>query len=58
MTARNIDQFNPIPDYWSDDLPPEERSSWAGDASVIAENWEGVDTASIDKYLVTWELGQ
>jgi hypothetical protein len=54
--GEEIDQFNPIPDYWSEDPSPEERSSWAGDAGVVAENWEGVDAASIDKYLVTWDL--
>ena len=37
--GEEIDQFNPIPDYWSEDLSPEERSSWAGDASAMAEDW-------------------
>jgi hypothetical protein len=54
--GEEVDQFNPIPDYWSEDLSPEERSSWAGDASVVADNWQGVDAASIDRYLVTWDL--
>jgi hypothetical protein len=51
-----VDQFNPIPDYWSADPSPEERSSWAGDASAVAENWDGVDAASIERYLITWDL--
>ncbi len=51
-----VNQFNPVPDYWSEDLSPEERSSWAGDAGVVAGNWEGVDAASIGRYLVTWDL--
>jgi hypothetical protein len=54
--GEEVDQFNPIPDYWTEKLTPEERSSWAGDANVVAENWEGVDAASIEKYLVTWDL--
>jgi hypothetical protein len=54
--GEGIDQYNPIPDYWSDSLSPEERFSWAGDASVVADNWEGVDVSSIDRYLVTWDL--
>ena len=54
--GEEMDQFNPIPDYWTEELSPEERSSWAGDANVVAENWEGVDAASIEKYLVTWDL--
>ena len=51
-----IDQFNPIPDYWSEDLSDEERSSWTGDAGVVCENWEGVVRVAIEKYLVTWNL--
>ena len=51
-----IDQFNPIPDYWSEDLSHEERSSWAGNADVVCDNWEGIERAAIEKYLVTWDL--
>jgi hypothetical protein len=54
--GEEVDRFNPIPDYWSEELSPEERSSWAGDANVVAECWEGVDAASIERYLVTWDL--
>ena len=54
--GEEVDQFNPIPDYWSEDLSPEERSSWAGDAGVVAENWDGIDAASIERYLMTWDL--
>jgi hypothetical protein len=54
--GHEIDQFNPIPDYWSEDLSPEDQSSWEGNASVIADNWDGVDAPSIEKYLATWDL--
>ena len=54
--GEEVDQFNPIPDYWSEDVSPEELSSWAGDAAVVAETWDGVDAGSIEKYLVTWDL--
>jgi hypothetical protein len=54
--GQEIDHFNPIPDYWSIDMGPGERSSWAGNASVVSDNWEGVDAGSIDRYLVTWDL--
>lgn len=54
--GQEIDQFNPIPDYWSDDVSDDERSFWAGDAAVLAANWDGVDAASIEKYLVAWNL--
>lgn len=54
--GQEIDQFNPIPDYLSEDLSAEEFSIWAGDAAVVADNWDGVDASSIEKYLVTWDL--
>jgi hypothetical protein len=56
--GEEVDRFNPIPDYWSDDPPDEERSLQAGDAGVVAANWEGVDAAAIERYLVTWDLGE
>jgi hypothetical protein len=54
--GEEIDQFNPIPDYWSAELSPEERSSWEGNASVVAQCFEDVEVPSIEKYLVTWNL--
>jgi hypothetical protein len=54
--GEEIDHFNPIPDYWSEHLCPEERSLWMGDAGVVAGNWQSVDASSIEKYLVTWDL--
>jgi hypothetical protein len=54
--GEEIDQFNPIPDYWSEDVSDEERSSWKGDAIVVAEVWDDVDAGAIEKYLVTWDL--
>jgi hypothetical protein len=56
VNGEAVDHFNPIPDYWSEEVSPEERSLWAGDAKVIAEVWKGVDAASIEKYLVAWDL--
>jgi hypothetical protein len=54
--GEEVDHFNPIPDYWMEDLSPEEESVWAGDAEVVARTWPGVDAASIERYLVTWDL--
>jgi len=50
-----VDQFNPIPDYWGE-LSPEECDSWRGNAAVLAEHWPATDAASIEKYLVSWDL--
>lgn len=51
-----IDQFNPIPDYWDDNLTNEEINSWKGNALVIADLIPGIGTADIDRYLVRWDL--
>lgn len=56
VNGEEVDHFNPIPDYWSEELSPEERSLWAGDAELVATVWKGVDAPSIEKYLVTWDL--
>ncbi len=53
-----VDHFNPLPDYWSDEITREECAHWAGDPEVIAKVWKGVDVASIEKYFVTWDLDQ
>jgi hypothetical protein len=56
VDGEEVDHFNPISDYWSEELSPDERSLWAGDAEVVAKVWKGVDAPSIEKYLVTWAL--
>jgi hypothetical protein len=58
VNGEGVDRFNPIPDYWSREPSPEERSLWRGDASVVAEVWKGIDAPSIAKYLVTWDLDE
>ena len=32
-----VDQFNPIPDYWDDNISIEETKSWSGNASEIVK---------------------
>lgn len=56
VDGEEVDQFNPIPDYWSGEVSSDERLLWAGDAELIADVWRGVDAASIENYLVTWDL--
>jgi hypothetical protein len=53
-----VDHFNPVPDYWSGEPSPEDRPLWMGDADVVAEVWKGLDAASIEKYLVTWDFDE
>jgi hypothetical protein len=51
-----VDQFNPIPDYWSADISDEERLAWKGNADVIARYWPDVSAADLRDYLVAWDL--
>jgi len=51
-----IDAFNPIPDYWIEDISEQEREDNRGNAEVIAQCIPGVTPDSIKKYFVTWDL--
>lgn len=54
--GEEVDRFNPIPDYFSDELEPEELSSWAGDPALIARVWPDVEVSEIERYLTFWDL--
>jgi hypothetical protein len=51
-----IDKFNPVPDYWEDNLPEEEINNWKGDAQVITQFIPYIKSGEIDKYLVRWDM--
>jgi hypothetical protein len=56
LNGKEIDWFNPVPEYWEDDLPIEEKERWKGNASLIAELIPSVNIDAIAKYLVEWNL--
>jgi len=56
LNGKEIDWFNPVPEYWEDDLPIEEKKRWKGNASLIAEIIPSVNIDAIAKYLVEWNL--
>jgi hypothetical protein len=58
VEGEDVDHFTPIPDYWFDDLPDEERELWAGNAAVVARYWPGVEAKAIENYLVPWDLDE
>lgn len=49
-------QFNPIPDYWSENLAEDEIRSWQGDASVVAACVPGLKPEAITRYLKRWDF--
>jgi len=54
--GKEIDCFNPIPDYWDDDVSDRDRKKCAGNARKVAQYWPELQPAKIDRYLVTWNL--
>jgi len=56
VSGAGTDWFNPLPEYWDDDISEEERRKWAGRASMVSEHWPGVRKEQIEKYLVHWDL--
>ena len=54
--GEQVDQFNPIPDYWQRKMPKNEKELWAGNADVVAQHWPGVMPESIRNYLFVWDL--
>ena len=53
--GKEIGRFNPIPEYW-DELSPEEKETWKGDATLIANLVPGVSKDAIEKYFIEWDL--
>lgn len=49
------DQFNPIPDYWDNNISEEEMQSWKGNAAVVCNYVTSVKPAEIENYLVRWD---
>lgn len=56
VNGKVVDQFNPVPDYWDEDLSEEEIQSWKGNATAIAKYIPSVRAADIKKYLARWDL--
>ncbi|HOD82055.1 MAG: hypothetical protein BWX88_00775 [Planctomycetes bacterium ADurb.Bin126] len=49
-----VDQFNPVPDYWQE-LEGEERDSWRGNPTAVAQRVPGLAPEEISRYLVRWD---
>lgn len=51
-----VDGFNPIPDYWIEEISDEERESYKGNAETVSKYIPSVKPEDIERYLVTWDL--
>jgi len=55
--GEQVAQFNPLPEYWDDNISEEERVAWAGDPASVAARVPGISVASISPYFRHWEFG-
>jgi hypothetical protein len=53
-----VDKFNPVPDYWDENITDEEIKSWKGDASNVANYVYYIRPKDIEKYLVRWNINE
>jgi len=51
-----VDQFNPIPDYWDENIDEEEIESWKGNTAVVTKYITNVKKEDIERYLIRWDL--
>ncbi|MCM5661950.1 hypothetical protein [Galbibacter mesophilus] len=51
-----VDQFNPIPDYWDDNLSETEIDEQKGNPQLVAELVPNIKKENIANYYVRWDL--
>ncbi len=55
--GNEIGRFNPVPEYW-EELDPEVKATWKGDAELISGVIPNISPNAIAKYFVEWDLEQ
>ncbi len=53
--GERVTGFNPLPDYFDEDIAEEEIKHWQGDAQVVSQYVPELNPESIEKYLVRWD---
>ena len=56
QNGKLINEFTPIPTYWIEDITEEVLLHVKGDAELIANYIESLETGDIKNYLVRWDL--
>ena len=56
QNGERIDGFNPLPDYWDEDISAEERESYKGNVEILCQCVPGLQRANVERYLVNWDL--
>jgi hypothetical protein len=57
VNGDEIDQFNPIPDYWEDGIEENEIEYWKGNAKLVS-SYLNIDPKKIENYLHRWDLDE
>lgn len=52
--GREVDRFNPLPDYW-EPVDEAERARWRGDPNIVSATVPGVAPDRVASYLVPWD---
>ena len=55
QSGKEIGRFNPVPQYW-EELTPQEKEKWRGDAALVADLIPAVSADSIARYFIEWDL--
>lgn len=56
VNGQPVDHFNPIPDYFDDNVSEEELNAFKGNVQTIARFVLSVDIKNIENYLIRWDL--
>lgn len=54
--GEEIDQFNPIPDYFDGDISPAEIEAMKGKPALVAELVPNIKVEEIENYFLRWDL--
>ena len=54
--GNQVAQFNPLPEYWDDNISDEDRAFWAGDAAAVAARIPGLAPRAIEPYFRHWDF--
>jgi hypothetical protein len=54
VDGKEVDRFNPIPDYWEEQSDAE-NLTWTGSARTVSNYWPNVHPDQIQNYLVRWD---
>lgn len=53
-----VDQFNPVPDYWDENITDDEIEKWKGNALIVTKYVSYLKPKDIEKYLVRWGVDE